>query len=272
MASVLPVFAEGEAIQIKGSDTMVNLGQAWAEEFMRANPEVSIAVTGGGSGTGIAAIISNTCDIAQASRSMKEEEIEKAENSGEKIHETIVGYDGIAVVAHPSNPVSGLTIAQIADIFTGKVKNWNELGGKDLPILVLSRDRNSGTHVFFLEHVLRGGNSKGPEEFDTEALMMPSNQSLVQEIKSSEAAIGYVGLGYVTSDLKVITVAKNDGSEYVEPSIETVQNATYPISRPLYFYTRGTLRPAVQKFIDFVLGPEGQEIIELLDFVPLNKD
>ncbi len=256
-------------IQIKGSDTMVNLGQAWAEEFMRKRPDISIAVTGGGSGTGIAAILSGTCDIAQSSREMKKDELEKAAATGEPVKETVVGIDGIAVVVHPSNPISELTIDQLSGIFTGKIKNWNELGGKDKPILILSRERNSGTHVFFLEEILRKGNPKGPEEFASSALMMPSSQAIVLEVVSSEAAIGYIGLGYVSDKQKVLAVGRNAEGPFVMPTLETSQNGEYPISRPLYLLTRGEPQGDVKEYIDFILSPEGQEIVRILDFVPI---
>lgn len=266
-----PAFAASNTLQIKGSDTMVNLAQAWAEEFMNQHPEVSIAVTGGGSGTGIAAILSGTCDIAQSSRDIKAGEQEKAKAAGFTINESVVGTDGIAVVVHPGNPVSELTLDQLAGIFTEKIKNWKEVGGKNVPILVLSRERNSGTHVFFLEHVLRHGNAKGPEEFSQSVLMMPSSQAIVQEVQSSEAAIGYAGIGYVTPQLKVIHVAKKPGDPAIAPSIDTVQSGEYPISRPLLFLTRGGPQGSIKTFIDFVLGPQGQEIVKTLDFVPLKK-
>jgi len=258
-----------ERVQIKGSDTMVNLAQAWAEEFMRARPDVSIAVTGGGSGTGIAAILSGTCDIAQSSRKMKSKELEKAAATGEPIHVTIVGIDGIAVVVHPSNPVSNLTIDQLSDIFTEKITNWKEVGGKDLPILILSRERNSGTHVFFLEEIVRKGNSKGPEEFSTTALMMPSSQSIALEVATSEFAIGYIGMGYLSKKQKIVAVAKTSEDPFVMPTIQTAQSGEYPISRPLFLFTRGEPAGTVKNYIDFILSPEGQEIIKLLDFVPL---
>ena len=262
-------FAAGsKIIQMKGSDTMVNLGQAWAEEFMRVHPEVSIAVTGGGSGTGIAAIIAGTCDIAQSSRDITAEERAKAETGGKPVKEAVVAYDGIAVIVNPANPISRLTLDQLSGIFTGKIRNWKEVGGKDLAILVLSRERNSGTHVFFLEHVLRHGKAKGPEEFATSALMMPSSQAIVQEVKSSEAAIGYVGLGYAGREEKVLEVAKAPEGPFTAPSIETVQDKSYPIARALYFLTRGQPAGAAKDFIDFVLSAEGQEIVRTLDFVP----
>ena len=261
--------AENRMIQIKGSDTMVNLGQSWAEEFMQKRPEVRIAVTGGGSGTGITAIISGTCDIAQSSRDITPEELAKGKSQGNPIQITKVAHDGIAVTVHPGNPVSQLTVEQLSNIFSGKTKNWKEVGGKDLPILVLSRERNSGTHVFFLEHIVRQGHAKGPEEFVSSALMMPSSQSIVEQVQTSEAAIAYIGLGYVTSGQKVIAVAKAAGAPYVLPKIETVLNSEYPISRALYFLTRGEPKGTVKDFIDYVLGNEGQEVVRSLDFVPV---
>ncbi len=271
LAFSTPGFSDEKTIQIKGSDTMVNLGQSWAEAFMETNPEVSIAVTGGGSGTGVAAILSGTCDIAQSSRDLTAEEKAKAASSGSPITETVVGYDGIAVVTHPANPVNQLTTDQLADIFSGKVQNWKEVGGNDSPILILSRERNSGTHVFFLEHIVRRGNAKGPEEFAPSALMMPSSQAIVTEIKSSEVAIGYVGLGYVDEQIKVIPVGKTAEGPFMVPDIEDVLNGSYAIARPLLFLTRGELAETVKLFVDFAVSPEGQEIVEALDFVPLKK-
>ena len=269
---ISPAYAaESKSIQIKGSDTMVNLGQSWAEAFSAKYPEVSIAVTGGGSGTGISAILAGTCDIAQSSRDIKDEEKAKAESTGNPIKETTVAYDGIAVIANPANPVAQLTTGQLAGIFSGKIKNWKEVGGKDSPILVLSRERNSGTHVFFLEHIVRHGNTKGPEEFSTSALMMPSSQAIAEEVKTSEAAIGYVGLGYITHDHKVIAVATAAAGPFLVPNIDDVLDGTYPIARPLFFLTREEATGAIKDFIAFVLSPEGQEIVKTLDFVPLKK-
>ncbi len=263
-------FAKPEVIQIKGSDTMVNLGQAWAEEFMKENPEVSIAVTGGGSGTGIAALINGTTNIAQSSRDMKaEEKAEVLKATGKGVKEFLVGIDALAVVVHPGNPVSELSMDQLSDIFTRKITRWNEVGGADEPILVLSRERNSGTHVYFLEQVLRKGNAQGPEEFAPSVLMMPSSQAIVQEVSRSQTAIGYVGLGYVTKKLKPLQVRKTPESPAVAPAIETAQNKTYPISRPLYIYTAGEPEGDEKRFINFVMSGEGQEIVRVMDFVPL---
>ena len=251
---------------------MVNLGQAWAEEFMNQHPEVSIAVTGGGSGTGIAALINGTATIAQSSREMKAEEKEAVQKAaGKPVKEFVVGMDALAVIIHPTHPVSELTIEQLSDIYKGKITNWKEVGGLDEPMLVLSRERNSGTHVCFLEHVVRKGNAKGPEEFASSVLMMPSSQAIAQEVARSRAAIGYLGLGYVTKDHKPLAVKKTPSDPGVLPSVETAQTGTYPISRLLYIYTAGEPAGVVKDFIDFILSPEGQEIVAAMDFVPLNK-
>ena len=265
------VLAKHDVIQIKGSDTMVNLGQAWAEEFMNRNPEVSIAVTGGGSGTGIAALINGTTGIAQCSREMKPEEKEAVlKAAGKEVKEFVVGLDALAVIVNPANPVSELSIDELSDIFTGKITNWSEVGGLDEPMLVLSRERNSGTHVYFLEEVLRKGNARGPEEFASSILMMPSSQAISQEVARSRAAIGYLGLGYVTSGHKALAVSKKKGAVAVAPSVETGQNGTYPISRPLYIYTVGEPEGDTKRLLDFAQSPEGQEIVQAMDFVPLN--
>jgi phosphate transport system substrate-binding protein len=258
-----------KALQIKGSDTMVNLGQAWAEEFMKLNPEISIAVTGGGSGTGIAAMIGGTTDIAEASRNMEPKEIAQAEKRGIEPKEIHVANDGITLVVNPSNPVGKLTIQQLSDIFTGKIKNWQEIGGKDGKIVALSRERNSGTHVFFLEHVVKLAQKKNPNEFAPAVLMMPSSQSIIEEVKANASAIGYVGLGYLTAQEKALAIAKNAGSAYVLPSVRTVTSNQYPISRSLLFYTKGEPSGEVKSFVDYVLSPEGQKIVLKMDFVPV---
>ena len=257
------------SIQIKGSDTMVNLGQAWAEEFSKKNPGANTAVTGGGSGTGIAALIGGTADIAISSRTMKAKEINKAKQNGIEPFEIKSALDGLAVVAHPFNPVSELTISQLADIFTGKIKNWKEVGGNNLPIVILSREVNSGTHVYFKEHVLRKGDEKSPEEFSPSALLMPSSQAIAEEVSQNPNAIGYYGMGYISPKQKVIAIAKDKGSAYIAPGIENVQDASYPISRPLLLYTRGQPQGIVKAFVDFALSAEGQEIVKNTDFVPL---
>jgi len=256
-------------LQIKGSDTMVNLGQAWAEEYMKQNPGTSIAVTGGGSGTGISAMVNNTCDIAEVSREMKESEIELIASKGTTPKKIVVALDGLAVVVSPANKISELTIDQLADVFTGKIKNWKELGGRDAKIVLLSREVNSGTHVYFKEHVLRHGKADGKEEFAAEALLLSSSQAIADEVAQNQDAIGYYGMGYITTREKALKVAKDKNSPYEAPTMENVISRAYPISRPLLMYTKGDPKGLAKAFIDFVLSPAGQQVVKKLDFVPV---
>ncbi len=259
------------SIQIKGSDTMVNLAQSWAEKYMQLNLGDLVAVTGGGSGTGISSLISGTCDIANASRTIKNKEIALAKQRGINPYEIKVGLDGLAVVVNPRNPATKLTLQQLADIFTGRISNWKELGGKDGKIVILSREVNSGTHVYFKEHVLRKGDPNGKEEFAASALMLPSSQAIADEVAQNPAAIGYYGMGYISSKQRAIAVAKDEKSEYIEPTINNVINGKYPISRPLLIYTNGQPQGLVKKFVDFCLSKEGQEIVLKTDFVPISR-
>jgi len=263
--------ANKNSIQVKGSDTMVNLGQAWAEKYMEQNPNEFVAVTGGGSGTGLSSLISGTCDIAMSSRNIKDKEIALAKLKGINPNEVKVALDGLAVVVNPKNPVSKLTLDQLAGIFTGKIINWKEIGGVDQKIVLLSREVNSGTHVYFKEHVLRKGKADGKEEFVPGALMLPSSQAIADEVASNSSAIGYYGMGYISAKQKAIFVAKDEKAEYEEPTIKNVVDGKYPISRPLYVYTNGVPQGAVKKFVDFVLSSEGQDIVLKTDFVPVNK-
>jgi phosphate transport system substrate-binding protein len=258
-------------IQIKGSDTMVNLGQAWAEKYMEQNPEEFMAVTGGGSGTGLSSLISGTCDIAMSSRNIKEKEVDLARQKGIRPYEIKVALDGLAVVVNPKNPVSKLTIDQLAAIFTGKISNWKDLSGKSASIVILSREVNSGTHVYFKEHVLRKNDPNSKEEFAPGALLLSSSQAIADEVAQNPDAIGYYGMGYVSNKQKPIMVAQDAKSEYEAPTIENVINGKYPISRPLFLYTNGQPQGLVKKFIDFVLSKEGQDIVLETDFVPIKK-
>lgn len=260
------------SIQIKGSDTMVNLGQAWAEKYMEKNPGDFVAVTGGGSGTGISSLISGTCDITMSSRNIKEKEIALAKQKGINPYEIKVALDGLAVVVNPRNPVSKLTIDQLALIFSGKITNWKELGAvEDKKIVILSREVNSGTHVYFKEHVLRKSDPNSREEFASSALLLPSSQAIADEVAGNSAAIGYYGMGYICAKQKAVLVAKDQNSEYIAPTIENVVDGKYPISRPLFLYANGQPKGLVKKFIDFVLSKEGQDIVLATDFVPINK-
>lgn len=259
-----------KAIQIKGSDTMVNLTQAWAEEFMNEHPDAFIAVTGGGSGTGIAALLSGSCDVAQSSRTIKEKEIKEAEAKNIHPQEFKVALDGLAVVVHKDNPINSLTIDQLADIFMGKIRNWKDIGGQDLEIVLLSREVNSGTHIYFKEKVLRKGHEKGSEEFFDGALLMPSSQAIADEISQNPNAVGYYGMGYSSPTQKFLAISKNAESPAYLPTIENVMSGKYYISRPLLFYTNGNPSEFVQKFLDFVLSERGQQVVRQIDFVPIN--
>ena len=249
---------------------MVNLALAWAEAYGRLHPEVQIAVTGGGSGTGIAALINGTVDMANASRPIKAEERAQAEANGIVPVEHVVAGDAIAIVVHPSNPVDGLTIPQLAAIFSGKITNWRQVGGEDRPIVLLSRESNSGTHVFFLEEVVRQGRKDDKTLFSPDTLLMPSSEGISAEVRQNPNAIGYDGLGYVTPDQKVLAVASAEGQPYVLPTVETVKDGSYPIARELYIYTAGEPQGAIREYLDWIVGPEGQAIVRELGFVPLH--
>jgi len=256
-------------IENKGSDTIVNLALAWAEEYQKTNPQVSISVTGGGSGAGIASLINSTADLANASRKIKSEEIDNAEGNGITPVEFIIARDAIAVIVNPQNPIEKLTLQQISDIYSGKINNWSEIGGEDRPIVRLSRETNSGTHVYFLEEVLRLGDSENKTLFSTDTLLLPSSEGIGAEIRENPNAIGYDGLGYVTDDMKVIAVAAGEGQPYIKPAIETVNDNTYPIARDLYIYTAGEPAGAVKEYLDWILAVDAQRIVQSLGFDPI---
>ena len=256
-------------IENKGSDTIVNLALAWAERYQGDHPEVRISVTGGGSGTGLAALINGTVDIANASRQIKDEEIAQAQANGIQPVEHIIARDAIAVIVNPENPVSKLTLQQISDIYSGRINNWKEVGGDDRPIVRLSRETNSGTHVYFLETVLRLGDKKSKTLFSMDTLLLPSSEGIIAEVRDNPNAIGYDGLGYVPKDLKMIAIAKSAGEPYVLPSVETVNDKSYPIARDLYMYTAGEPMGIIKTYLDWILSPEAQEIVLQLGFVPI---
>ena len=256
------------AIQNTGSDTLVNLALAWAERYMTLNPDVRIAVTGGGSGTGIASLINGTVQIANASREMSAEEIAQARKNGIEPVRFTVALDAIAVVVNPHNPVKGLTLPQISDIYTGKVHRWTAVAGDDRPIVLLSRESNSGTYVYFLDQVVRLGDAKNKALFSPETLLMPSSEGIGSEVRQNPNAIGYDGLGYVTTDQKMVAVARTDAGPYVLPSARSVLDSTYPVSRPLYMYTAGAPSGEVKRYLDWIMG-DGQELVTELGFVPL---
>jgi phosphate transport system substrate-binding protein len=258
-------------IENKGSDTIVNLALAWAEKYQSDHPDIRISVTGGGTGTGIAALVNGTVDIANASRKIKDEEVAEAKTNGINPVEHIIARDAIAVIVNPNNPVSELTLQQISDIYSGKYANWTEVGGEDRPIVRLSRETNSGTHVYFLETVLRLGNKEDKTLFSMDTLLLPSSEGIISEVRDNPNAIGYDGLGYVPKDLKMIAIAKEAGGAYVLPSIKTVNDKTYAIARDLYMYTNGEPTGIVKKYLDWILSDEAQVIVAELGFVPVLK-
>jgi len=256
-------------LTIKGSDTMVHLVSAWAETYMKENPGIEISVTGGGSGTGIAALINGTTDIAASSRDIKPKEVDLAKENNVMPLETKVALDGIAVAVNPANPVKELSMSQLKKIFTGEVDNWNQVGGNDEKIIVLSRESSSGTYVFFMEHVL------DKHDYTKNARLMPATSAIVQAIAEDKTAIGYIGLGYAEESknkIKVIPVKKDDNSTAVYPSEETVKNGSYPISRGLFLYTKTAISYSgiIREFLNFCLSEEGQKIVTDNGYVTVN--
>ncbi len=267
--------AAAATLEIAGSDTLVNLALKWAETYMSLHPEVRISVSGGGSGTGIASLINGTIQIADASRKMSAEEIAEAKKNGVTPVEFTVAMDAIAVVINPENRILGLTLSQLSEIYKGSITSWKTVGGADRPIVLLSRESNSGTYMYFLEQVVRLAQKNDTALFSPETLLMPSSQGISVEVKQNPNAIGYDGLGYVTSDQKMVAVAREPGAPYVLPSVRTVQDGSYPISRPLYMYTAGQPTGLVKEYMDWILGSapgEGQTLVQNMGFVPLIRE
>ena len=267
--------AKETMIQNKGSDTMVNLAQAWAEEYAKVEPHLSIEVSGGGSGVGIAALINKTADIANASRKMEPEELEKAKAAtGQLPTEFIVGFDGLAVYVHKSNPLETISMEELGEIYRegGKIGKWSDLGVKGIPgsksddIIRISRQNNSGSYQYFRETVV--GKKK---DFKSGSLDMNGSKDVVEQMTKTPSAIGYSGLGYATPEVKILKVSKKKGEPGVVPSIPTVHDKSYPISRPLFMYTPGTPSPEAKRYLDWAMSDAGQKIVEHTGYVPLPK-
>lgn len=258
------------SIQIKGSDTEVNLVQRLSEVFMGENPGIEITVTGGGSGTGIAALINQQTDIANSSREMKEEEIKQAKDQGVAPLGVIFAVDGLALIANEKNPLDSLTMEQVAKIFKGEIKNWQELGGQKMAISLYGRQSNSGTFVFFRDTILKA-------DYSPQMKMLNGNAQIVESVRNDRAAIGYAGIGYtvdkqgkVSPGLKVLKIARDKNSPAVTPlDPENVRKKIYPISRPLYQYLNGQPDGNILKFIRFELSEEGQKIISSEGYYPI---
>ena len=262
----------GSSIKIIGSNTVTPLSSVWAEEFMDTNPDVSVAVSGPGSGVGIAALINGTTDICQASRTIKQSEIDQAEANGVEPYEIQVATDALSVVVHPSNPVSELTIVQISAIYTGEITNWNEVGGNDVEIVAIARDTSSGTHVFFKEHVVQMQGLPTEDktlEYGGDVLMLPSTEEGVNQVAGNPNAVFYPGLGYVTEEVKSLAIKQTADSTGILPSLQTALDGTYPIARPLLFYTDGEPTGAIKDFVDYCLSTEGQDKVIEIGYVPL---
>ncbi len=251
-------FFAAEKITVKGSDTMVILSQRWAEKYMGKNNAVSIQVTGGGSGTGISALINGTTDICNSSRPMKKTEVQKLkERFGTVGVEIPCGKDGITIYLNPGNPVSQISTAQLKQIYTGKITNWNQLGGKEAKIILYSRENNSGTYVFFKDNVLGG------QDYAPSCQNLPGTAAVVNAVSKDVNGIGYGGHGYS----KGVKVALING---IEPNKSTIGNGTYPLSRNLFMYLRNRPSGEIKKFIDWILSAEGQKVVTEVGYFPVN--
>ena len=272
-------LAANDLIQNKGSDTLVNVAQAWAEEYPKVNPGVTVAVSGGGSGTGIAAMINGTVDIANASRSMKDKEMKKAKEMGQDPVEFVVGYDALAVFIHQDNPATEFSFTQLGKIFGrgGDATKWSDLGltvpGCDSDkIVVVSRQNNSGTYAYFKKAVLKsaakaGVISKG--SFRQGTLDMHGSKDVVDLVEKTPCAIGYSGLAYATDHLKLACIAKADGESCVSPSVATASDRSYPIARPLFMYTNGQPKGSIKEYMDWILSDTGQCILKKKGYAPV---
>lgn len=264
---------EKTVIQNIGSDTMVNLAQAWSEEYSKVEPSVSVEVSGGGSGIGVAALLNKTADIANCSRRMEPEEIEKAKKVGEDPKEFMVGFDALSIYVHKNNPLNEISMEELGEIYkeNGKITKWSELGvkvpeGQDDKIIRVSRQNNSGTYAYFREAIVGKNN-----DFRSGSLDMNGSKDVVELVSKTPGAIGYSGMGYVTPNVKVVKVSKKKGESSVAPTIATTLDKTYPIARPMFMYTPGEPGPHIKKYIEWVMSEPGQKIVEATGYVPLPK-
>jgi phosphate transport system substrate-binding protein len=267
MATIAGALQGGPAlagtVTVKGSDTMVVLGQRWAEEYMKKHAATTIQVTGGGSGTGISALINGTTDVCEASRAMKDAEKKQlADKAGAPPVEITVAKDGLSVYVNDSNPINELTMDQLKQIFTGKVDNWKALGGADAKIIPYSRENSSGTYVFFKEHVLQNA------DYTPRAQAMPGTAAVVNAVVKEKFGIGYGGAAYAKG-IKVLKIKKEATSAAIAPADKTIQDGTYPLSRPLFFYVRAKPSAEISAFTDWVLSAEGQGIVTKVGYFPI---
>jgi phosphate transport system substrate-binding protein len=261
----------GSVIQNKGSDTMVNVAQVWAEDYRKVAPDVEVEVSGGGSGVGLAALLKGAVDIANASRDIKPSEIEQAEkNTGKKPVEFTVGYDALAVYVHKDNPLDEVTLAQLGEIYAegGTITRWSELGVtipgvSDDTIVRVSRQSSSGTYEFFREHAL------GNKDYRLGSRDLNGSKEVVELVGSTPTAIGYSGMGYATPAVKMLKVGKDGAGPFVSPTVAGVHDKSYPLARSLHVYTLGEPQGALKAYVDWILSPAGQQVVEDAGYVPL---
>ncbi|WP_413999989.1 phosphate ABC transporter substrate-binding protein [Flavobacterium sp. W1B] len=256
--------SETVSVTIKGSDTVLPLAQKEAEELMKKNSDVSVTVVGGGTGVGLTALIDKTTDIAMASRDIKTEEKLRFAELKREIEEVIIAYDALTVVVNPANKISKLTREQLEKIFTGEIKNWKEVGGADEKIVAYSRESSSGTYEFFKDEVMDKKN------YATDVLSLPATGAIVQAVGQTKGAIGYIGLAYETKEVKQLAVSYDQGKTFVEPSIASAKDKSYPISRPLFYMFDKTNAAKVKVIIDYALSAEGQKNVSEIGYIPLN--
>ena len=263
LLAALGLTAAACAQKLKGSDTLLPLAQKAAENYSEKNPSAHVTVTGGGSGVGLSSLREGTTDIAMASRRIKFDERVRMQQAGRPGEELTVAFDALAVIVHPSNPVSRLTREQLEGIFRGKITNWKQVGGEDRKIVVYSRETSSGTYEFFKESVLKHRN------YMPAVLSMPATGAIIQSVSQTPGAIGYVGLAYLNPEVKALAVSYDGGGSYVAPTFDNARSKSYPIVRPLYFYYTKSNEAAVRPLVDYLTSDEGQAMVASIGFIPI---
>uniref|UniRef100_A0A6A7G8A2 Phosphate ABC transporter substrate-binding protein n=1 Tax=Hirondellea gigas TaxID=1518452 RepID=A0A6A7G8A2_9CRUS len=254
---------KSSVVKLQGSDTILNTSQAIAESFMTENKDARIAVTGGGSGTGIASKLNKTIDIVMASRAMKSGELKKAKELGINLEEIVLGYDGITVIVNKNNNIKNISHEDLGKVFSEEVTNWKQLGGRDAQIVVLSRDSSSGTHSYFKKVIVRNKDKSSKKEYGKNTLYLPSNTAILEEVKSNKNAIGYIGMGYMDPSVNALSVDK------ISASFKNVANKSYPIAREVYWYVDADRTGVEAQLVDFALSSKGQSIVKAEGFVPV---
>ena len=263
LLAALGLTAAACAQKLKGSDTLLPLAQKAAENYSEKNPSAHVTVTGGGSGVGLSSLREGTTDIAMASRRIKFDERVRMQQAGRPVEELTVAFDALAVIVHPSNPVSRLTREQLEGIFRGKITNWKQVGGEDRKIVVYSRETSSGTYEFFKESVLKHRN------YMPAVLSIPATGAIIQSVSQTPGAIGYVGLAYLNPEVKALAVSYDGGGSYVAPTFDNARSKSYPIVRPLYFYYTKSNEAAVRPLVDYLTSDEGQAMVASIGFIPI---